>query len=88
MQWAEEHIRKDVCRLNSKLAPTLTNTLVRLIKYAHFGKHFQEMAHNSGMVAVSMLKLVQDVKCPGTKCEAQTIKRFTSIVAHSHPIPV
>ena len=28
MQWAEEHIRKDVCRLNSKLAST-TNTQLK-----------------------------------------------------------
>ena len=27
MQWAEEHTRKDVCRLNSKLAST-TNTQI------------------------------------------------------------
>ena len=27
VQWAEEHIRKDVCRLNSKLAST-TNTQI------------------------------------------------------------
>ena len=27
MQWAEEHIRKDVCMLNSKLAST-TNTQI------------------------------------------------------------
>ena len=28
VQWAEEHIRKDVCRLNSKLASTTDTQIV------------------------------------------------------------
>ena len=51
MQWAEEHIRKDVCRLNSKVASTTSilveSIIVRLRTGGKFclGKHIDKIEH-------------------------------------------